>query len=166
MGGRDRPESVVAFNWNAWSRSPGIGGRNRPEYAGLLRCPSSTVGECPYRAQHAPPAGLCPMIKCIPMFAQDLFQTLCSADGALCHPVRQDRRGWDYLVEFPEPSLPGPPDTHPGSKKAYVQVKSAEQGGPLTCPIRLSNALRSTNSHDPWFIVLIVMHSPRLTKYT
>ena len=33
MGGRDRPESVVAFNWNAWSRSPGIGGRNRPENA-------------------------------------------------------------------------------------------------------------------------------------
>jgi len=33
MGGRDRPESVVAFNWNAWSRSPGIGGRNRPEHA-------------------------------------------------------------------------------------------------------------------------------------
>jgi len=29
-GGRDRPERVVAINWNEWSRSIGIAGRDHP----------------------------------------------------------------------------------------------------------------------------------------
>jgi len=33
MGGRLRPESVAGINRNGWPASPGIGGRNRPEYA-------------------------------------------------------------------------------------------------------------------------------------
>ena len=31
--GRDRPEWPVAINWNAWSQSIGITGRNQPECA-------------------------------------------------------------------------------------------------------------------------------------
>ena len=30
MGGRDPSERVVAFNWNEWSRSIGIAGRDQP----------------------------------------------------------------------------------------------------------------------------------------
>jgi hypothetical protein len=30
QAGRDRPESVVAINRNAWSQSIGMAGRNRP----------------------------------------------------------------------------------------------------------------------------------------
>jgi hypothetical protein len=33
QAGRDRPERVVAINRNCWSRSIGIGGRDRPECA-------------------------------------------------------------------------------------------------------------------------------------
>jgi hypothetical protein len=62
------------------------------------------------------------MIECISTFAEDLFPVLCSTDKALCRQVNRDRRGWDYMVEFPEQPLPGPPDTHSGSKKAYVQL--------------------------------------------
>ena len=43
----------------------------------------------------------------------------------------------------------------PPRKSAYVQVKSA-RGTRLTCRVKLSNALRSSQSHQPWFIVLMI----------
>jgi hypothetical protein len=130
--------------------SPSNGSRS------LRRCPSTTLGEYPYFLRTTSAAGHVPMIEDISTFAEDLFPVLCK-NKAICHPARRDRRGWDYLVEFPEASLPGPPDTHPGSKKAYVQVKSAKKGGRLACRVKLSNALRSAQSDDPWFIVLVVI---------
>lgn len=39
---RDRPESVVAINRNAWSQSIGIAGRDRPERAPQPRSPERT----------------------------------------------------------------------------------------------------------------------------
>ena len=38
MGGRDPSERVVVFNWNEWSRSIGIAGRDQPVRAsGMVR---------------------------------------------------------------------------------------------------------------------------------
>jgi hypothetical protein len=36
QAGRDRPESVVAINRNAWSQSIGMGGRDHPVRAGII----------------------------------------------------------------------------------------------------------------------------------
>jgi hypothetical protein len=95
------------------------------------------------------------MIKRLPRFAEVTVQRLCAESGALCHPVGEDESGWDLLIEFPPKSHPGPADTRPPASTAYVQVKSVRNGRPLTCRIKLSNALRAVQSPQPWFIVLV-----------
>lgn len=94
------------------------------------------------------------MIKRLPRFAEVQLQSLCAEQGALCQEVQEDESGWDYLVEFPSEKHSGPADTHPPSKQAFVQVKSAERHR-LTCRVKLSNALRAVQSRQPWFIVLM-----------
>jgi hypothetical protein len=37
MGGRLPPESVAGINRNGWPASSGIGGRNRAEYAAIIK---------------------------------------------------------------------------------------------------------------------------------
>jgi len=95
------------------------------------------------------------VIKRLPRFAEVTLQRLCAAQDALCQEVGEDESGWDYLIEFPEPGFTGPADMRPPRKSAYVQVKSARRGS-LTCRIKLSNALRSAQSHQPWFVVLMI----------
>ena len=103
------------------------------------------------------------MIKRIPQFAEREFARLCSMDGARCTRVEEDEGGWDYLVEFPPPSLPGPPDTHPGPKSAYVQVKSVKLGA-RSCRIKVSNARLAAVSDQPQFVVVIAA-DPKTEDY-
>jgi hypothetical protein len=37
---------------------------------------------------------------------------------------------------------------------AYAQVKSVQKG-PLSCRVKLSNALHAAQSPQPWFVVLV-----------
>jgi hypothetical protein len=95
------------------------------------------------------------MIKRLPRFAELRLQSICAEVGALCQEVDEDESGWDFLIEFEHETHPGPADTHPAKKKAFVQVKSAERHR-LTDRVTLSNALRAAQSRQPWFIVLMV----------
>jgi hypothetical protein len=94
------------------------------------------------------------MIARLPKWAELKFESQCAAGDALAHPPEEDHNGWDYLVEFPQQAHPGPADTHPPAKSAYVQVKSVRKRK-LTCRITLSNALKAAQSTQPWFLVLV-----------
>lgn len=94
------------------------------------------------------------MIGRLPKWAELNFASQCAAADALAHPPEEDQNGWDYLVEFPQRRHPGPADTHPPAKSAYVQIKSVRKRV-LTCRITLSNALKAAQSAQPWFLVLI-----------
>ena len=59
--------------------------------------------------------------------------------GGRCTKTDEDEGGWDFLVEFPQPPLPPPADTHPAPRTAFVQVKSTETDK-LTFRVKLSNA--------------------------
>jgi hypothetical protein len=95
------------------------------------------------------------MIKRVPEWAELTVARLCTAGGAVVHSPDDDQNGWDRLVEFPQENHPGPADTHPARKTAYVQIKSTTKTK-LTCRISLSNALKAAQSMQPWFLVLIV----------
>jgi hypothetical protein len=94
------------------------------------------------------------MITRLPKWAELTFASHCAAAGALAHPPEEDQNGWDYLVEFPQQTHPGPADTHPPAKSAYVQIKSVRQRR-LTSRVTLSNALKAAQSTQPWFLVLV-----------
>jgi hypothetical protein len=94
------------------------------------------------------------MITRLPKWAELKFASQCAAAGAIAHPPEEDQNGWDYLVEFPQQSHPGPADTHPPAKSAYVQIKSVRKRK-LTCRVTLSNVLKAAQSTQPWFLVLI-----------
>jgi hypothetical protein len=98
------------------------------------------------------------MIRRVPRFAETKFANLCAVAGALCHPVGEDESGWDFHIEFPQPPLAGPSDTHPPPKNAFVQVKSARKHQ-LACRVKLSNALRAARSPQPWFVVLMTANA-------
>jgi hypothetical protein len=98
------------------------------------------------------------MIRRVPRFAETKFENLCAIAGALCHQAEEDESGWDYFVEFPAQHPPGPADTHPPPKSAFVQVKSVRQYR-LTRRVKLSNALRAAQSPHPWFVVLVIANA-------
>jgi len=98
------------------------------------------------------------MIKRLPKWAEVAIEHLCIAAGAVAHSPEDDLNGWDYLVEFPPESHPGPADTHPPAKSACVQVKSKIQGRPA-CRITLTNALKAAQSMQPWFLVLVIVEN-------
>jgi hypothetical protein len=94
------------------------------------------------------------MIARLPKWAELKFESQCAAADAIAHPPEEDQNGWDYFVEFPQQIYPGPADTHPPAKSAYVQIKSARKRK-LTCRVTLSNALKAAQSTQPWFLVLV-----------
>jgi hypothetical protein len=96
------------------------------------------------------------MIARLPKWAELRFEGQCAAAGALAHPPEEDQNGWDYFVEFPQQNHPGPADTHPPAKSAYVQIKSGRKRK-LTCRVTLSNALKAVQSIQPWFLVLVIV---------
>lgn len=98
------------------------------------------------------------MIKRLPRWAELAFESRCAAAGALAHSPDEDQNGWDYFVEFPPQSHPGPADTHPPAKSAHVQIKSKRKRK-LTCRVSLSNALKAAQSTQPWFLVLVVVEN-------
>lgn len=94
----------------------------------------------------------------LPKYAELSFARACSFGDAIAHRPDEDENGWDYLVEFPPSNHPGHQDTHPATLKAFVQVKSTI-GSKLACSIKLSNALKASQSNLPWFLVLCVAPS-------
>ena len=91
-------------------------------------------------------------IKNLPIFAQAHFNRECAKFGAVCHPAGEDETGWDFLIEIDEYN--NIEYTEEEILLSYIQVKSAT-AGKLKCKIKLSNALRSCRSSDPWFIFLV-----------
>lgn len=87
-------------------------------------------------------------------WAEDEFSARCSRAGVTRNKSRQDRTGWDYLVEFPADRVMGvPADLQPVETAARVQVKSKRNGRPFI-DLKLSNALRFAKSAMPCFLVL------------
>jgi hypothetical protein len=95
------------------------------------------------------------MIKKLPKWAELSIASACAAGGAVAHRPDEDENGWDYLIEFEPEKHPGPADTHPPIKSAYVQVKSTTKRK-LTSRIKLSNALKAAQAQQPWFVVLVI----------
>ncbi|WP_422377541.1 hypothetical protein [Roseibium sp.] len=86
---------------------------------------------------------------------QSEFESLCNDyPGAVANKANNDRRGWDYIVEFPYPSHKLPLDMKPSPPVAVVQVKATE-GEPVV-QVKLSNAMRFASRPDPCFYVLFV----------
>lgn len=105
------------------------------------------------------------MIKRLPSFAESIFASRCSSEGALCHPFEEDESGWDFLVEFPTDLASTSSDTAPPTKQAFVQVKS-HRAPKLYCDLKLSNVFAAARSPQPWFIVLVVPGSePDRVRY-
>ncbi|MEG3170211.1 hypothetical protein U1737_18650 [Sphingomonas sp. LB3N6] len=97
--------------------------------------------------QHAP-------IIDIAEWAEDDFSARCARAGVTRNKSRQDRTGWDYLVEFPASEVAGvPADLQPVETPASVQVKSKRKGRPFV-DLKLSNALRFAKNAVPCFLVL------------
>lgn len=87
-------------------------------------------------------------------WAEDNFSARCARAGVTRNKSRQDRTGWDYLVEFPASEVAGvPADLQPVETAASVQVKSKRNGRPFV-DLKLSNALRFAKSAAPCFLVL------------
>jgi len=99
----------------------------------------------------------------LPDYAEATFELACAAVGATAHPPRRDRNGWDYLVEFAQTDDPRPADLHEPILKVWAQVKSSEGDG-LRCKVKLSNLLKSAQSHEPWFIVSIAKETSGRVK--
>ena len=86
---------------------------------------------------------------------QSEFENLCNHyPGAIANKADNDRRGWDYYVEFPYPSHDLPIDMRPSPPVAVVQVKATE--GEPAVRVKLSNAIRFASRPDPCFYVLFV----------
>lgn len=87
-------------------------------------------------------------------WAEDDFSGRCARAGVTRNKSRQDRTGWDYIVEFPPREIVGvPADLQPVGMSARVQVKSKEKRRPYV-DLRLSNALRFAKDPMPCFLVL------------
>lgn len=87
-------------------------------------------------------------------WAEDDFSGRCSRAGVTRNRSRQDRTGWDYIVEFPPREIAGvPADLQPVGMSARVQVKSKQKGRPYV-DLKLSNALRFAKDPMPCFLVL------------
>lgn len=87
-------------------------------------------------------------------WAEDDFSARCARAGVTRNRSRQDRTGWDYLVEFPAHPAPGrSADMQPVGTSARVQVKSKARGRPFV-DLKLSNALRLAKEPAPCFLVL------------
>lgn len=87
-------------------------------------------------------------------WAEDDFSGRCARAGVTRNKSRQDRTGWDYIVEFRATVIPGiPADLQPVDMSARVQVKSKEKGRPYV-DLKLSNALRFAKDPMPCFLVL------------
>jgi hypothetical protein len=98
-----------------------------------------------------------------PDYAELTFARACAAAGAIAHPPWKDQNGWDYLVEFAATDDPRPADLHEPILKVWTQVKSSEGDG-LRCKVKLSNLLKSAQSHEPWFIVSIAKETSGRVK--
>jgi hypothetical protein len=86
--------------------------------------------------------------------AEKAFSILCSEQGITCNEPREDDHGWDHVVEFrhvgqAEVSA----DRQTRLPAIFVQTKS-HKGTGLEVRMKLSNALKLTQSPNPCFIVL------------
>jgi hypothetical protein len=87
-------------------------------------------------------------------WAEDTFEASGSGGGVTINQARRDRRGWDFLAEWDTaPASNLPLDRQKLSRTARVQVKSNKRAKAIAV-IKLSNALRFAESHDPCFVVL------------
>lgn len=87
-------------------------------------------------------------------WAEDDFSGRCARAGVTRNKSRQDRTGWDYIVEFRAREVAGvPADLQPVGMSARVQVKSKEKDRPFV-DLKLSNALRFAKDATPCFLAL------------
>lgn len=86
---------------------------------------------------------------------QSEFEKLCASAGLTANVSREDKTGWDYLVEFPLPRSPGQPaDIAPPALQCTVQVKATDNHR-RTWGIALRNLERLAKSPIPAFICLL-----------
>lgn len=86
---------------------------------------------------------------------QTEFENLCNNyPGAIANKATNDRRGWDYFVEFAYPSHKLPLDMKPSPPVAVVQVKATESEPVVR--VKLSNVMRFASRLDPCFYILFV----------
>ena len=91
--------------------------------------------------------------------AEDRFKSLCTEADITCNKSTEDDHGWDFLVEYvPKEDTRIPADKRPGPRQVLVQVKCTQTPAPRT-RLKVSNALKLTNSGLPCFVVLF--HWPR-----
>ncbi|WP_156394348.1 hypothetical protein [Mesorhizobium sp. Root172] len=87
-------------------------------------------------------------------WAEDDFSGRCARAGMTRNKSRQDRTGWDYIVEFRARAIKGiPADLQPVDMSARAQVKSKKKGEPFV-DLKLSNVLRFAKDPMPCFLVL------------
>lgn len=87
-------------------------------------------------------------------WAEDDFSGRCARAGVTRNRSRQDRTGWDYIVEFPAKAVAGvPADLQPVDMSVRAQVKSKAKGRPYV-DLKLSNALRFAKDPMPCFLIL------------
>jgi hypothetical protein len=76
--------------------------------------------------------------------------------GASCNPAYQDRKGWDYLIEFPQKGIPPSHslDSRPPELSCLVQVKSTFSDR-MRRSLKLSNLERAVKSPFPFFYLCL-----------
>ncbi len=87
--------------------------------------------------------------------AQDYFAGLCSNErGLVANPAIRDRRGWDFVLEFPPFGHDLPRDLQNSGETVFVQVKATEGSSPHQVQVKLSNALIFAQRPEPCFFIL------------
>jgi len=88
------------------------------------------------------------------VLGESALTTWCAQVGITCNPVKQDRTGWDSILEFPLPdAVDGPADKIPAPVRCRVQVKATDgTGGRIA--LKLSNWVRLVRDPGPAFILV------------
>ena len=82
---------------------------------------------------------------------------LCTDAGITCNKSTEDDHGWDFLIEYvPKEDIGLPADKRSGPRQVLVQVKCTQNPAPRT-RLKVSNALKLTNSDLPCFVVLFYL---------
>lgn len=89
--------------------------------------------------------------------AEDHFKSMITRAGFTAHPPRRDRRGWDFIIEFPEnvheKFAPSEIFNRPVEHKALVQVKGIR--GASSRSISLQQWERFTKDPRPCFFYVL-----------
>lgn len=96
---------------------------------------------------------------------EKLFSLLCSRNMVTCNKAEEDDRGWDFILQFPPPSiLHVPIDQRSAGPTALVQIKATRVDAERWS-ISLKNALSLARSPLPAFIVRVGINASGLETF-